>query len=347
MKPSLDFTAFLVAAVTATTLARTPSALAQAPAEATSSPGVASGSVDDNDEARRLYRNGVAAFDADKPQEARQLLLRAWSIRRTYDVASVLGQVELALNLPRDAAEHLDFAIRNFPPQLSADALQRVRDTFSQAEKRVGTLLVRVDRAGTKILVDAKVVGTSPLSSPLFLEPGAHTVEAEEGSARASRTVAVEAGATQSLGLDLGRSTPLPAQQTSRDGSSTRTVALIGGGTIVLVGAALGVGFSLSAASDRDRGDTLRASLANGACSPSQPPSASCSALLRASEAHDRDRNIATASFAVAGAALVATAAYLFLTGTDAPHEATAAPGVRLGATATKDQGALWLSGAF
>jgi hypothetical protein len=345
MKPSSNLSALVVITLAATTLVVTPSALAQTPAEPASARS-ASGSVDGNEEARRLYRSGVAAFDADNPQEARSLLLQAWSIRRTYDVASVLGQVELSLNLPRDAAEHLDFAIRNFPPQLSAEALQRVRETFSQAEKRVGTLLVRVDRAGSKILVDTKEVGTSPLSSPLFLEPGVHTIQGEDGSDRVARTVSVEAGATQSLGLDFGKSAPPPAQRIAHEGSSIRPIVLIAGGTLVLVGSALGAGFAMSAASDRERGDKLRANLGDGACQPGREPDASCSALQRASEAHDRDRNISAVSFAVAGTALAATAAYWILTRTDAARE-TGAAGVRLGASATKHHGTVWLSGAF
>lgn len=348
MKPSPDSIAFFVVAFTAATLARIPSALAQAAPAAPPSPqGVASESADDNDEARRLYRSGVAAFDADKPEEARRLLLQAWSVRRTYDVASVLGQVELSLNLPRDAAEHLDFAVRNFPPQLSADALQRVRDTFSQAEKRVGTLLVRVDRADTKILVDGKPVGKSPLSSPLFLEPGSHTIQGEQGGDRVARTVNVEAGATQSLGLDLGKSAPALSPRASHEESNIKPVSLIVGGTLVLVGSALGVGFAMSAASERERGDLLRANLADGACHPSRNLSTSCSALRSAGEDHDRDRNIAVASFAIAGTALVATVAYWALGRTDPAHDAGGATGVHLGASATKRQGAVWLSGAF
>jgi hypothetical protein len=339
------FTAPFLTAFIVATLAPIPRALAQTP-----EPGAqaqAPGSADDNDEARRLYRSGVAAFDADKPEEARKLLLQAWSIRRTYDVASVLGQIELILNLPRDAAEHLDFAIRNFPPQLSADALQRVRDTYSQAEKRVGILIVRSDRPGTRVLVDGEPVGVSPLTTPLFLEPGSHKIEGENGGARVERTVLAEAGATQSLGLELGKNSPAKVTPVPARESSIRPVSLIVGGTIVLVGSALGVGFAMSAASARDRGDALRASLADGDCAPGRAISPSCGALRKAGEDHDRDRNIATASFVVAGAALAATAAYWFLGSSDEPASGGSPARVRIGATVAKREGALWLTGAF
>lgn len=349
MKPSLTFPTFVVVAFTAATLTPVPSALAQtAPSPPTSPQGVPSGSVDDNDEARRLYRSGVAAFDRDQTEEARRLLLQAWSIRRTYDVASVLGQVELALNLPRDAAEHLDFAVRNFPPQLSAEALQRVRDTFSQAEKRVGTLLVRVDRAGAQILVDGKPVGASPLSSPLFLDPGTHTVQGEEGGDRVRRTVNVEAGATQSLGLELGaaRSPATPPTSTQAAREPNLTLLLLGG-AVTLVGAGVGLGYAIGAADAHDRADAIRATLPPGGCGGPGPASF-CNQLHEAAETHDRDRTLSTVAFAVSATALVATAGYWFLASSRPSQRTaeTAAP-VQVGASLARDSAAFSVSGAW
>src|SRR4051812_47809567 len=57
---------------------------------------------DDNAKVRSLFRRAAAASEAGKYEEARDLLLDAWTIRQTYDVASSLAQVEIQLKHYRD-----------------------------------------------------------------------------------------------------------------------------------------------------------------------------------------------------------------------------------------------------
>jgi len=86
----------------------------------------ASAADGDETRVRSLYRKAAAAFGAGKYEDAQVLLLEAWHLRRSYDVAAALGQAELELKRYRDAAEHLQYAVKNFAPVKSEKNL----DTF-------------------------------------------------------------------------------------------------------------------------------------------------------------------------------------------------------------------------
>lgn len=310
-------------------------------------PSVSAGpSADDNAEARRLYRKGAEAFDAGKPQEARTFLLKAWAIRQTYDVATALGQVELDLSLPRDAAEHLDFALRTFPPQLSAETLQRVRGLFFQAEKKVGTLIVRADRPGTRILVDAKPVGVTPLAGPVFLEPGPHSIDGEYGQSRVTRTLEAEAGATQSIGLELPAPRAVAPAAGAEANSTVPPVPLLVGGALVVAGVGVGVWFAVDAGNRSDEARELRESLGSRGCGgPSSPPE--CIELRDIASRYSRDRNVSTAGFVGAGVAAIATGAFWLLTSPRASNTAERSSALRVNGSLDRHSAALWATGEF
>ncbi|HEY3253450.1 MAG TPA: hypothetical protein VGJ91_05860, partial [Polyangiaceae bacterium] len=92
---------------------------------------------DDNTRLRSLFRKAAAASQEGKYEEARQLLLDAWTIRQTYDVASSLAQVEIQLKHYRDAAEHLEFCLRNFAPVESEQTLDQAKKAFADVKTRV------------------------------------------------------------------------------------------------------------------------------------------------------------------------------------------------------------------
>jgi len=323
-------------------------ALAQPASEVTAdTPAEASGSADENQKARQLYASGEAAFKERKHEEARRYFAQAWSIRRTYDVAIALGQAELALSLPSEAAEHLDFAIRNFPPQLNRDTLEHVKRLFARAEQQVGSILVRADRAGAQVVVDGQVVGSAPLAAPLFLNPGTHAIEARSGDDRVARVVTAKAGVQESLELALGEG----GQKTVRTPSpepiprKTNVLPLLAGGAVTLAAAGVGLGFALAAGDAHDRADSLQASLPKGACA-ARSPVASCSAFRSKAEAYDRERKISTVGFAVSAAALAATVGYWILSRpTETPRSVGTAPAAQMNLALSGRAATLSLSG--
>ena len=81
------------------------------------------------------------------------------------------------------------------------------------------------------------------------------------------------------------------------------------GGSLALVGVGLGRGYRLAASSKQDDVNALREETGSDGCATANPPGA-CDDLKSAADGVDMRRNVSTAGFVVAGAALVGTAVY-------------------------------------
>jgi hypothetical protein len=275
--------------------------------------------VDDNDRARALYQKASDAFEAGKTEEAHQLLLEAWNIRETYDVALVLGQVELKLKHYRDAAEHLAFCLSHFGPSDKQETLERVRKGFAESKARVAAVKVSTDRDGAEIYVDGLRVGIAPLPSVIFVDPGPRTLTARLNGQAAEQALTAEVGKDYEAQLMFGAqstmvtvppvssglaSTPNPPPDTGERARPNWTPVLVSGG-LAVVAAAIGTGFVLDAKSAKKSGQQelsdARAQGGSYPCSPGTPLVSAC-ASIQDNEDHRRSSlKVATVSFVAAG----------------------------------------------
>ena len=72
-------------------------------------------SADDTERARILFQEGNAAYRERNWQLAYDKFHEAFGLAPTYDLAGNLGDVELMLEKPREAAEHLAYSLKNWP----------------------------------------------------------------------------------------------------------------------------------------------------------------------------------------------------------------------------------------
>jgi hypothetical protein len=302
----------------------------------------------EEEEVRRLYRASYESSSAGNLREGKTLLLRAWAIRHTYDIASALGQLELALDEPRDAAEHLDFALRNFPPQQSAAALEDVRADFAKAKARVGSVSVHVSLPGAQVFVDGKFVGTAPLAAPLFLDPGKHTIAAEEAGARIENPIVARANVAESLFLTVPEpQQPEPKDRPSENSTHASSLPYILGGGVVAAGLGVGFAFAIAASSKTDRAESLRTQLEPGECFQSREDSGPCAELRSVVDSHNRFRDISTVGFVFSGAALAATLGYWGITSTPRSGREKTARSLHMSASASQRHAAISLRGSF
>lgn len=264
------------------------------------------------EEAYRLYDEGAAAARAGQREQARSLYSRAWQLHHQWQIAASLGQVELDLGRYRDAAEHLDFAMREVPDAKRENARRRAGPKLDQARARVGALRVSVNVPGAEVLIDGNVVGKAPLAAVVFVEPGAVMVEARLSGyvgARERRTAIP--GVEENVDLVLPRMpAPIPAIPGSAEPGARRgpnMAILIGGGATLVVGTVLGAVF---AAASNAAATESRKMLEPGPCS-----GGSCQDQF---EALDRKRvtyaYVSMWSFIGAGASLVGTGVYGLVT---------------------------------
>ena len=280
-----------------------------------------------------LYKQANALYDQRKLAEAEVLYLQAWNLKKTYDVACNLGAIELDLAKPRAAAEHLAYALREFPAGGKTSAREQIEGRFKKAREQVGALRVLVSAPNAKVAVAGRAVGSSPLVDEVFVEPGSVTVEATlPGYESAQRTVNVAKGAAVDISLTL--------EHTKR---SNLPAFVVGGVGVAALG--LGASFIVIAESNRSTAKTL-SNETNHSCPVSDPaPQGKCNELATVAATEDTFGNIGIVSLAVAGAAAIGVATYLLW---PASHdEPTSARTVRVLPTASTSGGGLFVIGSF
>lgn len=272
----------------------------------------------DLDRPRVLYRQAEAAFAAGKVDDARHLLLEAWSVRQTYDVAAALGQAELELKLYRDAAEHLDFAVRNFAPLESEVALDGVKNDLRAAKSQVAEVRIAVNEPGATVSVNGKAVGQSPLAASVYLDPGNHAFGAKLADRAQDKRMALARGGSYDLQLVIPPASALPPDAATAN-NKNYTPPII---TAVAGGVALGTGIALlvmAGSKDRKREDMLDSIPGMSRCGTGAPSPSDCSEVedLAKSALHFR-----TGAYVSFGAAIGAGVATYLLWPKDSPKSA-------------------------
>jgi tetratricopeptide (TPR) repeat protein len=306
----------------------------------------ATGTQGEPNEVRDLIVQANRAMDENQLESARALFLKAWGLKRSYDVAAGLGQAELELGRFRDAAEHLEYCLREFPPTENRELEKEIRAGFERAKEHVGVLALTVDRARADVLVDGVRVGSAPLPSVLFLEPGPHAIEARLDGASAAERVDVAVGKEHGLTLRLQDEAPAPTASPSSSPGISRPWIPITLGAIALAGAGTWAGFLIASNNAEDDVERYRDQLGGNGCTQGAVNAETCA---NAQDAYDRQRRNATISrvgLSVAVLAGAATAGYLLF----APPKREAKPtGRTLRPLVALDRqgGAFVLSGDF
>ena len=295
--------------------------------------------------------------------------------KQSYDIAGNLGDVELTLGKPRDAAEHLEYSYRNWPTG-KQEARQRTLERLSQAKKLVGALEISVNVDGAEITVNDAAAGRAPLNHDVFVEAGAVSISVTApGYATETKTVPVAKGESRKVAIELTADGSAGAAATggnggnggagnngnggdsgaagsggttvSTDGMSGKTVALIAGGALTVASAATWIGFYFAQKSTKDDAngllDQIGGELGPNGCS-SQPDHSLCTQLADKNDTGKTQKTLSTIGgigFAAFGAA---TAAVWFLW-PDEKQDSAVTP--QLAPTIAKDEIGVTVRGSF
>lgn len=273
--------------------------------------------------ARTLHKEGSKLFVAGRNEEALAAFVAAWALVHDSSLAGNLAECEIRLGRYRDAAEHIQWILDDptAPKALKEGAAARLKDMAA----RVATVRLTVSDLEARVYVDDVEVDGMP-KTPLYFMPGEHRFTAKKPGYKDTVVVkTLAAGSEQTLILSLeaevaptSTSTvapppPPPPPVKEPEELSTRTLLLGTGLGVTGVGLALGVTFTVLAngkAGDAD--DTLEGLKSEGGSCASRPDV--CASIQDDREGADKFGNVAVASFAVGGAALLGTAAvYLWM----------------------------------
>ncbi|WP_437279879.1 PEGA domain-containing protein [Sorangium sp. So ce375] len=292
---------------------------------------------------RALFEQGNARYDERRWAEARDAYLAAWKLKRSYDVAANLGDVELVLGDAPSAAEHLAYALREFPAGGKPALRETLTKRFEEARAKVGTLVVRTDVEGARVFVDGTLRGLTPLADPVFVEPGAHVISVEhEGYETQKMTAQLGAGGTIEKELQLKRKAagaPPTAMKVPETGEAPLTklpettaaspaarswVPVIALGAASVVGLGVAVGFTVAsngASADAHRFSDVLAQANEQCIKPGEQFAETCTQTSHAASRAGTMGDLAFGSYIVSsGLAIAAIAAAVWPT----PQKSTA-----------------------
>ena len=150
--------------------------------------------------ARERFKEGVTFFDQKQYDKARVAFLQAYALKKHPAVLLNLAQSELRSNHEADAAKHFSAYLRESTTASDAER-QAAEAGLTATKSSVALLDVNVDEGGAEIYVDGSLEGVSPLPGPLYVNPGAHSVEARKGGK--TRTQQINASAGRQFMADL------------------------------------------------------------------------------------------------------------------------------------------------
>lgn len=305
------------------------------------------------------FLRGKALLKDGNIKEAYKQYKASWDLKKSYDIAANLGNVEYELGMPRDAAEHLAFSVRNAAVSVGSDRLDKIKKLLDQAKTLVGVVVVKVNLEGADVFIDGELVGRSPLTNELYVDPGPRSIEARlPGHETAKQTVDCPRLMPQTVMLTLtpvvvppGSADPIESTVTPKDKAPRRSrlVPLAIGGGVAVAGLAVGVTSLLVSSDKRNDAEQLVLTLGgkdNNTSACYQKTTPQCVQLADDQRAAGTLQAVAIVGFVTAGLAAMATATYALIPAAPAPTPATNGQ-VRASFSIGPDGGGFTIHGLF
>ncbi len=319
--------------------------------------------ADPGKQAEEHYLRGKALLKSGDVKGAYLEYKASFDLKQSYDIAANLGNLELDQGMPREAAEHLDYALRTVAVNVPEDRVKAIRGLLEQARRLVGAATVKVNIDGAEVLVDGRSIGRSPLPGEIFVDPGKRTIEARLAPyTSAQKTIDIARAA--SVPVELTLVLPVATSSAAPSGSAPpvttsgpvkpKSMIPVGVG-VATAAAGLGLGIVglVLSGSKASRVDLLQSTLTQAdvqhnqsICASGNPP-AECADLDSALVAKGSFRNLAIAGFATAGVAALATVTWVLLPGPKAPAGEKKSSPIRASFGAAPSGGSVTLRGEF
>jgi len=165
--------------------------------------------LEPQDDARRHFDQGVVLYEEGDLPRALYEFQRAFELSDNYRLLYNIGVTQLEL---RDYASALR-SFRSYLEQGGADVPEARRaEVVSQVEalrRRVGSLIVLTSIDGAEILIDGRVIGTTPMTAPVLVNIGPLTLEVRaKGYEPWRQAIAISSRDEIALDADLVRVEP-------------------------------------------------------------------------------------------------------------------------------------------
>jgi tetratricopeptide (TPR) repeat protein len=127
-------------------------------------------------EAGERYARGLTLYGDGEFLLALVEFERAYQLSQNYKVLYNIGQVRIQLGRYAKGQEALEDYLQRGGQEINAERKQAVNKDLVMLAERTATLQITANEEGAEISLDGKAVGTSPLSAPLVVDAGEHSL---------------------------------------------------------------------------------------------------------------------------------------------------------------------------
>lgn len=200
----------------------------------------------DTESAVEYHQAGDAYYLQQDYDQACAAYAAAYSLKQHYQTAGNLGDCEMRSGDYRNAAEHLSKFIGEYPASEPRDRLENAKALLAQARTKVGVLRIDSSLTGAQVSMDGRPIGSGPMATELFVEPGRYRVEAKTGSELVQRIVDVQASEERRVQLEPVPKVAVERRHEEPSGKGKVIGAGIAGG-LGAMGVVVGGGFLIGA----------------------------------------------------------------------------------------------------
>ncbi|HJL18473.1 MAG TPA: PEGA domain-containing protein, partial [Sandaracinaceae bacterium LLY-WYZ-13_1] len=155
-------------------------------------------------QAAEHFDRGIAFFNEERYDAALAELARAHELAPAPATLYNLARVHAALGHAVQAAESYARYLEEAGDAIGARRRREVTEALAEQRSRIGRLTVRSDVRGATVAVDGVDVATTPLTEPIALSAGSHTVEVRApGHETVRRAVAIAGESDTSVTVHL------------------------------------------------------------------------------------------------------------------------------------------------
>ena len=127
--------------------------------------------------AQEQYQIGLRLFEEAQYREALAAFLAAKRLARRQDIQRSIAQAyRLLRDYPRALAASQEL-LREFGAEMSDQERAEVQREINELSLLTGTVRIAITEPGASVAIDGETVGTTPLTAPVRLRLGRHTIE--------------------------------------------------------------------------------------------------------------------------------------------------------------------------
>jgi len=262
-----------------------------------------------NERARKLQLEGAKLFDEGKFPQAYVAFLAAWGVSKLPGIAANMADCEMNLGKFRDAAEHFRYVVKDTSADTKPEDRKRAQTKLDDVLKRVAAVTVIVPLDDAVVLLDGAPLGKSPFKESVYVDPGAHTLDATHEGYEPAR-IAFEAAAGSTPIVRLPFKPARRAEDEPNAFDKVRPWVIRGGAGVGLVGIITGAATAAAANAKARSATAQRATLgAPGVCADPATTTlaAQCGTLKNTGQTQSTLANASVGTFITGSFFLLAT----------------------------------------